>query len=329
MTKNRLFKQGLGFAISAGCLWAIAGRIHLDEVEHVLAGLHWRYLIFGVVSLVFGYCMRILRWSILLRASGARVATIACAAPFLVSIMLNNILPLRAGDIVRAFVFPAAINVRRTTATASLVLERLIDLLSLLLCLGIGLVLSPKSDLPVWVKNTASSLSIVSGMAIAVIVLFNRPIIRLLAGLARHARRALHGRIAAALELILELFSSLGTMSRPSLLPILGLCSLFVWLGEAGLFLALLAGFHLNATIPAALIAVAMTTLSTLVPSAPGYVGTFHMAAFAAATFLGASPAQATSFAVMTHLTVWVSTTAAGAIAAVTTPRLFSWARSA
>ena len=72
----------------------------------------------------------------------------------------------------------------------------------------------------------------------------------------------------------------------------------------------------------------AIATLATLVPSSPGYVGPFHLAAFAGITFLGGTNEQAASFAVLSHLGVWVPTTLAGAVAIASTPDMFRGLRT-
>jgi glycosyltransferase 2 family protein len=324
MIKGKYLRQVAGIVISLACILGISERITWAEVGPALADFQLYYLLFGLVALSFGYSMRILRWAVLLQAGGAKVKPRACAAPFLVSITLNNILPFRAGDVVRALVFPAAMQIKRVTATASLVLERLIDLLTLLLCLGAGLTLAPEIQLPSGMKETVIWLSIAGGTAVLGIVLFHGLIQRLLEVLRKGARK----NTAALFELGQKFIAGLGTMSRPSTLALCGLLSLLVWLGEAGLFLSVLAGFGLPATVPAALIIMALATLSTLVPSAPGYVGTFHMAAFAGLSLMGVQAAEAASFSIIAHLALWLCTTIPGAALALANPDLFRKAQS-
>src|SRR3569623_1048426 len=83
----------------------IARQINPDEVLRARKEFKWPYLAFGIASLSVGYALRIFRWSILLQASGAVTQWRSCSAPFLGSIALNNVLPLRIGDVVRALVF--------------------------------------------------------------------------------------------------------------------------------------------------------------------------------------------------------------------------------
>jgi uncharacterized protein (TIRG00374 family) len=321
--KGRWLHQGLGLVISVLCLWLIVRQVRFDELRQALGQLDGRYIAFGLASLAFGYAIRIHRWAVMLRATGIRVSSRACAAPFLGSITLNNVLPFRAGDIVRALVFPFSLGVPRITATASLLLERLLDLLTLLLSLGIGLSLSARVGLPQWLGRSVILLSLLGAAALFVVVACHSLLTSVLTHLAKAAESQDRPRIAVVLKVARDLIHSLGQMSRPSTLLLLLALSFAVWAGEAGVFWALLEGFDIQAGIASALLIMAMATLSTLVPSSPGYVGPFHLAAFSAVTMLGGSPGQAASFAVLAHLGVWLPTTLAGGIAILANPGLF------
>ncbi len=272
--------------------------------------------------------MRIVRWSTILRAAGADVSSVACASPYLGSIALNNVLPIRLGDVVRALVFPSAIGVGKAMATGSLVMERLLDLMTLLACLVIGLVISSKVQLPDWLANAAVSLAVLSGIALALVFFFSgilsRWCNRLIDGscVRGHDRRV---RLVTALR---NLLGSFEAMSRIPVLISLFVLSMLIWMGEAGLFWALLYGFGLEAGPETAVVVMAIATLSTMVPSSPGYIGPFHLAAYIAISMLGGTPGQAASFAVLSHLGLWLPTTLAGAVAILINPQLFSRVRS-
>lgn len=310
----------VGVLISVACLGFIAWRIDLDEFVSAIAGFQWSWLLFGLVSLSFGYVMRIVRWSSLLRAAGANVPPSMCAAPFLGSIALNNILPMRLGDVVRALVFPSAIGIGRITATGSLVMERLVDLMTLLTCLMVGLALTSKAHLPEWLVGTAVGLAISGSAVLILFFLFSG---RLSRWVGRWAHKAAYSKRERMLLALKDMLLGIDAMSRLPVLFSLFVLSMLVWAGEAGLYWGLLWGFGLEVGAGAALVVMAIATLATLVPSSPGYVGPFHLAAFSAVIMLGGTPAQAASFAVLAHLGVWLPTTIAGALAILFNPQLF------
>jgi len=104
--------------------------------------------------------------------------------------------------------------------------------------------------------------------------------------------------------------------------------SMLVWLGEAGLYYSVLLGAGIDGSLLVALLVMAIATLSTLLPSSPGYVGSFHLAAFTAVSLVGDTAARAGSYAVIVHLSLWLPTTLAGVIAIWISPSLFRTAKS-
>lgn len=313
-------KNAIGILISVACLGFISWRIDVDQFVKAIASFQWVWLLVGLCSLAVGYTVRIVRWSSLLRAAGVRVTPAKCAAPFLGSIALNNILPMRLGDVVRALVFPAAIGVGRTVATGSLVMERLVDLMTLLVCLMLGLLATSGAQLPEWLIGTTVSLAIAGSVVLALVFFFSGWLSRWVGRTARSPATSKRERIQHAFR---DLLVGFDAMSRLPVLLTLFALSMLVWAGEAGLFWSVLRGFGLEASAGAAMVVMAIATLSTLVPSSPGYVGPFHLAAFAAVAMLGGTPAQAASFAVLAHLGVWLPTTLAGALAILFNPQLF------
>lgn len=314
--RGKWISLALGTLISIACLAFIVQKIDAAQVKLAFQRFEWHYFAIGVGCLAFGYAMRILRWARILNSAGARVRFRTCAAPFLGSIALNNVLPLRLGDVVRALVFPTSIGVPRATSTSSLVMERLVDLMTLILWLSASIMVSRHLSVPGWIKETAMTLAVIGTLSLIGIFLLSGAIARRL--------KPLKGRAAEALTSLLEGFEA---MSRPrALASLLGL-SLLVWVGEAGLFYCLLIGFGLEATPAAAVIIMAIATLATLVPSSPGYVGPFHLAAFAGISLLGGTNDQAASFAVLSHLGLWVPTTLAGVVAIAANPKMFKGLR--
>src|ERR1035437_5528929 len=119
--KEGWIKHLIGGGITFLSLFVFLRQVNFTDVLNALANFHWVYLISGVASLAIGYALRIMRWSMMLRATGARTTFGNCSAPFLGSIALNNVLPLRLGDVVRALVFPRSMGITKTTATSSLI----------------------------------------------------------------------------------------------------------------------------------------------------------------------------------------------------------------
>ncbi|ATM93993.1 Uncharacterised protein family (UPF0104) [Yersinia frederiksenii] len=322
--KSSWHKYLIGIAITVICLVIIVRQVNITEVVDALESFRWEYLAMGIASLAFGYSLRIFRWAIMLDATGAKIKWSTCAAPFLGSIALNNVLPLRLGDAIRAFIFPSAMGISKTTATTSLIMERLIDLMTLLGCLAIGLVTLSGTHLPPLIAESAATMAVVGGVTLIIVFLFSGSLAKYISNIACR-RSSFKGpdRIYKLLVVVSDLLTNFEIMSRPKILFSVVIISMFVWVGEAGLFYFLLVGFDFDTAPAIAVVVMSIATLSTLVPSSPGYVGPFHLAAFAAISMLGGTTAQAGSYAVLSHLALWLPTTLVGAIAILMKPELF------
>lgn len=320
---RRWIKTGISIAISVACLVFIFSKIDSHALLQALESFKWPMLGVGIMALGFDYTLRIVRWRIMLRAAGAKVSFSRCAPAFLGSMALNNLLPLRAGDIVRALVFPASLGISRATSTASLVLERLVDLLALLTCLGIGTALAGDHQIPDTQQHWITWISAAGVAALVAAIALAAPIARLLEALSNQQNRSNRPRLSMIASQLSQLMASLAEMARLRILIAIGILSQLIWFGEAGLFLAMLHGFSLEATAHAALVIMALAALATLIPSSPGYVGPFHLAAFSAVILFGGNEVQAAGFALLTHLALWVPITLLGVIGMVANPGLF------
>ena len=322
---GRLTKHSIGILLSIVCLVTFFRQIELEKLLHALAGFNYTYLIFGISFLGIGYASRVLRWSVMLKSTGSEVGFTTCSAPFLGSITLNNVLPFRIGDVVRALVFPSSMGITKTTATSSLIVERLIDLISLLVCLAIGLFAIEKIQISTELKFSAVTLAIAGFLILLFIFFFSDVLGGLFHKKADISKSETVAKIYSAAR---DLLRSLNSMSRPNILFNMIAISALVWVGEAGLFYFILQGMHFESAPIEALLIMSVATLSTLLPSSPGYVGTFHVAAFIAVSLIGGTAEEASSFAVIVHLALWLPTTLAGALAIWMYPQLFCAAKT-
>ncbi|WP_051555199.1 lysylphosphatidylglycerol synthase transmembrane domain-containing protein [Legionella fairfieldensis] len=310
-----------GAFITIACLTLIARQINGKTIVGAIRQFEWAYLLIGLSFLILGYCCRIIRWAWMLRTAKATIKITSCVAPFLGSIAMNNLLPLRCGDLMRAFVFPAAIGISKATATSTVVMERLIDLLTVLVCLTFGLWIVKEIQLPEWVANLLISLGAVGACTLILVLFFSKKLAGYFYAVSLQTTQS---RWATWFEAIYSVLNGFVALARTKTFLNLLSFSLLIWLSDAGLFWSLLKGFKLEVNLPMAMIVMAITALSTLIPSLPGYIGPFHLASFTAISLLGAIPEKAASFAILAHLALWLPTTLAGSISLLITPQLLN-----
>lgn len=312
-----------GVLIGFACLGYMMSQVDFTGLRQAATRFEWKYLLFGLISFAFGYTARVLRWTVMLRSTGAQASISGCASAFMGSMALNNVLPARLGDVVRALVFPAALGVTRAVSTGTLVLERLTDLLSVLSFLAAGLAATDMVHLSTRLRMFAILLATGSIAALIIVVLWSklfaerlqRPMLRVCGRRDKAVRRVL--------EAFVLLLSSFDAMSKPPVLVGIFFLSALAWAGEAGLFWSLLVGLGFPANASSGVLVMAIAALGTLIPLSPGYVGSFHLAAYAAVSLVGGTSDQAASFAVLAHASVWLPTSVIGGLAILMNPRLF------
>jgi uncharacterized protein (TIRG00374 family) len=308
----RLAKVLAGLAVTALFLWLFFTRLSVAELSQALAAADLRLLPLALLSLAIGYCARITRWWLMLRAADPHLAWRQACAPFLISIAVNNVAPLRAGDVLRLFAFRSHPQLGPARVLGTVVVERVLDLSALLLVFFLVLPLVPEGRIPPGMMRVAA---IVAGLGafLALGLLFlptlGGHVIAALRGLDRvNSSKALSGLVGAFSELVASVRSigSGGQVARILLL------TLVAWGFEGGVFLATAWATGIEGGAAAAFFALASATLATLLPSSPGYVGTFHFFAAAAVTAFGTASAPAAAFAIGAHLVIWGATTLAG-----------------
>src|SRR5207249_2671935 len=147
---NRL-KVALGVAISVALLVYLFLSVDLAELGHQLRGAHWGWMVVAVVLAPLQIWVRGRRWRYLF-PPGSNPKGITPA--MMIGYMANNVLPLRAGEVVRVYVVArrwnasvgaAARSHPFWTTLATLIVERVLDSLSVVLILAVLVLAGPVS----------------------------------------------------------------------------------------------------------------------------------------------------------------------------------------
>jgi uncharacterized membrane protein YbhN (UPF0104 family) len=205
----------------------------------------------------------------------------------------NNLLPARAGEAVRIWLLHSREGVAASTAISASVVEKVSDVVSLLILVApLPWLLS---DLPAWV---ARSLSF-SGLAAAVLI-------AILAALL-HAHRhypphTLRGRIALGGR---TLHGVAGVLT-------ISLLSFGVWVSDAATLLLVLRAVHVEIPFAGTLFVLLTLNLAIAAPSTPAQVGAFELGTVAALRVLHVPEEPALAVALLYHLAQVIPVTLLG-----------------
>jgi hypothetical protein len=309
-----------GLFVAAAFLWLAFGRVDWSAIAAVLAQATPSLLALGLLSLAGGFFVRIVRWWTMLRALEPGLPLRACVRPFLLSLAVNNTMPLRAGDVVRAVGFREALRSPVMRVVGTLLIERVLDLFVLVALFFVGLLAVPPGKVPPAFVTTAAVLG-AGALAGLLVLVFSPRLIRWLvdrvAATPLLAERAWTPRLREAVHRLVDTFALIRSPTRA--VQLLSL-SLLAWLLEGAMYACVAWALHVGGAAIAPWFAAATGTLATLIPSSPGYVGTFDYFAILGLTAFGARRAAATAFAMAVHLMLWLPVTLVGA-AFLITPR--------
>ncbi|RMG73999.1 MAG: UPF0104 family protein [Chloroflexi bacterium] len=159
----------LGLVVSLVAVYFMVSEIDFKLLGQAIEQARWVYIVPCVVLLLVGLITRGLRWQLLLNH----------ALPFWrafhimnVAYLVNGVLPLRIGEIARMYLATRAqppVPVFQTAST--IIIERLLDLLGVVMLLALALTVSP---LPVELQSVGLLMGIAAPMGFVVAVVLSR-----------------------------------------------------------------------------------------------------------------------------------------------------------
>ena len=309
----RWLKLVLGLALTAVFLWLLASGVDFSALGTALAGLSLPFLLLALSFLAVDYATRVVRWWLMLRSLEPGLPFRSCAWPFLTSIAVNNVVPFRAGDALRIFGFSRELRSPAARVLGTVIIERVLDLLVLLGFFFLGLEYLPSGGFSAGFIQAATWLvGIIIALLLALLVVTPR-----LEGLLN----SLLGRKAPtrklwnlALKVGSQLLQAMALLRSGSRFLLLMALSIVIWSCEGAVFATVAAAIHSNASPLGPWFALGTGTLATLIPSSPGYIGTFDFFAALGLGAYGASPPTAAAFALAAHAVLWAPLTASGLV---------------
>lgn len=298
----------LGALSSALFLWLAARGIDWSQFGHALAQTRWIYLAPAIVFTMLGHFSRSVRWRYMMapvKQCGIRPLWSATAIAF----MVNNLLPARLGELVRAFVIGRSQNVSRSAAFATIVYERVVDVFVLILLLWFCLV---RISGPEWMARSAE-----------VLVVFNVALFILLWAMVRWRQRfrMLIARVVRPFPVETQhrmhnaadaFVSGLGVVAKPSASLPIALLSVVVWgCAIAGVWFCLIA-FRLQLPALTSVLLLVLMSLGSMIPSAPAFLGTLQYACVVGLGIYGIDRANALAFSAVYHATQFLPITLTG-----------------
>lgn len=123
----------IGFSIVVIFSYIAFRNVSFEDLRKALGSVNYLYLVPAVLLVALTFLFRAMRWGYLIR-SVKQVKTSHLFSPLMIGFM-GNVLPARAGEFIRAYMFSKQENISFSASFATIVVERLLDLLLFLLML--------------------------------------------------------------------------------------------------------------------------------------------------------------------------------------------------
>lgn len=285
------------------------------ETKHANAAL----LLLAVSTTGAAYILRAYRWQYLLAPIGPTRFSTAFETT-VIGFAASFLLPARAGEVLRPYLLARREQLPATAAFATIILERVLDLLTVLLLFGVfvlwvrpgSLAGDPSLFTRVKAGGAIAGAAAAAGLAVF-FALAGHP--DRLGRAALQVERVLPARLAQMVASFVATFAQgLAVMRQPGRLFVSLLLSFPLWMSiAAGIWLASLA-FHMTFSYLGSFLVLTLLVVGVAMPT-PGAVGGFHtMYKFAVTTFFGVANDRAVGAAIVLHAASFVPVTLLGLV---------------
>ena len=298
-----------GVVISLVFLYFAFKDVNWSDFLDSLLSINYLWLIPGAISVIASFAIRAVRWKMLLEPV-QEVSYNKTFSSTMIGYMGNNILPFRLGDLVRAYSFSKDTGITKSTTIASLLLERILDLITTLGALG--LVLSYFPRFPTW----ATRVGYATLLIVVILVLFtffmqfkSEYVVRFTAFLLAPMPDKWASTVAKKIASFSE---GLQIVSQYKKYFGLLLISVLHWPIYISIVWFTFQAFGYSYGIIESFVVLVFITFAVAIPSAPGYVGTFHGMVVASMALFGLAGDMARAFSVILHAVNYIPVTLVG-----------------
>lgn len=285
MSTRTLLRAVLGVAVSAVALVLVGQGADIPAAIGGVLTVDPRWLVLPIAVVIVQLGIRSVRWAVLLTAVGPlRLGARDVVGPLAAGYLGNTVLPARLGEVVRIVLISRRTAEPATAATASVVVERVVDLIALL---AVATVASALMGTTGWLPF-AGMLALLGAIGVT---------LPLAAPIADRLPNSLPERARGVLDRFLRAFAA----AHPPVILRAWLLSLLAW--SCDVLVVWLCALALGIAISpgtAALIA-AGAAVGAALPAAAGYLGTYELGAMTMAAIAGVPADEALQIALLAH----------------------------
>lgn len=298
--------------ISAVFLYFAFRRVDLRELATAFGRANYSHVVPAALLTLISLLFRVVRWKYLLHHI-KRIGFASLMASASIGFMANHVLPVRLGELIRAYVIGRKEQISKSSAFATIVLARILDGMTVLLFFVI-ILLTHSYDYPEWLQKTIFVAFIFFFLAFG-FILFLKLRSDMALRAASFLMKPFPRNVDSAVSRLLGSFiDGLGIIKSARNAVMASLFSILVWLPNGVIIYILAKSFDIDLPFSGALLMLAIYTFGIMIPSAPAFIGTIQYFSVIGLSLFGVSRPVALGFSVIYHLCAFLPVTIVGFI---------------
>ena len=292
----------LGCLIGAGFLYLAGRNVDFSLMWEAFTKVNYGFVLIAVPVIFLSHFLRALRWRYLMNPI-KRVDVASLLSALLIGYMANILMPAHLGELLRAYVLGKMMEVSASSTFATIVVERIIDVFALLLLMVFAILLYPFPD---WINKAGYAMLAGTVVLFVFLILlkkyfpfFERFLHLFLKPLPKGLQERLERGIRSFVLGIVPLRKGWDYLVVAVLSVVIWVCYGFII--HLVLYAMDFVGLY---RLPwwTSLIVLVVTTIGVVVPSSPGYVGTYHWLCQVSLAMFAVPAGPALSFAILVHI---------------------------
>ncbi len=294
----------VGTLIGALFIWLAFRGTDFSTLGSSFRSADYRYLMPAVLLSVMVQLVRSYRWGVILEPL-KKIDQWSLFSATSVGFMAISLLPVRMGEFVRPYLISRKSDIRLGASLATIVVERVFDMLTLMLLL-LFIILSSRSklmELPPWIFRSALIILfvVIPMLLLLIFAAIKRDVsVKVIDRIIKLLPHVLSGRLTRLVHSFLDGLQILPDWRKTAYLALLSLLTWFlIGLINYVLFKSFTSMAHLS--LPAAYTVLLITALGITLPTAPGFVGNYHYFCMLGLALFGIAKADALTYAILLH----------------------------
>ena len=300
------WKFYLGLVIGFLFLYLSLKGFRYAEFIEQIENINWYLIVLSVIIYYLTYVSRVLRWRYLTEPIKEKMSFRNLFSAIAIGFGANNMLPMRLGELVRAYALGKIEKVSAGSVLATVVIERVFDSLAVI-CLVVILLLGPTSE-QFSEYNQALRMAGYSSLVFLVfivgfLVLLERKTdkaINLMSFFVRPVSKKLQEKME---RFLVSFAAGIDVLYRGGALLMIVIYSILTWALIIFFYYTIINSFSFGSDIPfsASVAVVVFIAFASVIPAPPGYVGTFEVGGIAALMIYGLAKTQAAGVVIVMH----------------------------